>query len=111
MSKTFCSIIKPRSDKEKMKLKPTATNKQAVLDAAKSYFRHPSRCNWMDESVKQWARQNKDKVNQASDGMLQKGWDTTRQGAYKGAKAAQEKIDEAAESVQKGLDMIKGGKK
>lgn len=62
MSKTFCSIIKPRSDKEKMKLKPTATNKQAVLDAAKSYFRHPSRCNWMDESVKQWARQNKDKV-------------------------------------------------
>lgn len=45
-----------------MKLKPTATNKQAVLDAAKSYFRHPSRCNWMDESVKQWARQNKDKV-------------------------------------------------
>ncbi|WP_266095406.1 hypothetical protein [Acinetobacter bereziniae] len=43
--------------------------------------------------------------------MLQKGWDTTRQGAYKGAKAAQEKIDEAAESVQKGLDMMKGGKK
>ncbi|MBJ9909484.1 type VI secretion system tip protein TssI/VgrG [Acinetobacter bereziniae] len=91
--------------------KPTTANKQAVLDTAKSYFRHPSRCNWMDESVKQWARQNKDKVNQASDGMLQKGWDTTRQGAYKGAKAAQEKIDEAAESVQKGLDMMKGGKK
>ncbi|MBO3654164.1 hypothetical protein [Acinetobacter bereziniae] len=53
-----------------------------------------------------------DKIRtKSSDGMLQKGWDTTRQGAYKGAKAAQEKIDEAAESVQKGLDMIKGGKK
>ena len=90
---------------------PTAGNKQAVLDTAKSYFRHPSRCNWMDETVKQWSRQHKDKVNQASDGMMQKGWDSTKQGAYKGAKAAQESIDEASKTVQKGLDMITGGKK
>lgn len=38
MSKTFCSIIKQRPDKEKMKLKPTTVNKQAVLDTAKKLF-------------------------------------------------------------------------
>lgn len=90
---------------------PTATNKQAVLDAAKSYFRHPSRCHWMDEPVKQWARQHKGNINKASDGVMQKGWDTTKQGAYKGAKATQEAMDEASKTVQKSLDMITGGKK
>ncbi|MCV2445173.1 HET-C-related protein, partial [Acinetobacter bereziniae] len=100
--------------------KPTASNKQAVLDAAKSYFRHPSRCNWMDEIVKQWARQHPDQVKQASDGMLQKGWDGARQGAHQGAKkvqaemgtkAPQAEIEEASKTVLKGLDMMNGGKR
>ena len=42
---------------------------------------------------------------------MQKGWDTTKQGAYKGAKATQEAMDEASKTVQKSLDMITGGKK
>lgn len=100
--------------------KPTASNKQAVLDAAKSYFRHPSRCNWMDEIVKQWARQHQDQVKQASDGMFQKGWDGARQGAYQGAKkvqaeigskATQAEIEESSKTVLKGLDMMNGGKR
>ena len=65
----------------------------------------------MDETVKQWARQHKNKVSQASDGVMQKGWDGTKQGAYKGAKAVQESIDEAGKTVQKGWAQITGGKK
>jgi hypothetical protein len=100
--------------------KPTTSNKQAVLDAAKSYFRHPSRCNWMDEIVKQWARQHPDQVKQASDGILQKGWDGARQGAYQGAKkiqaeispkSTQAEVEESSKTVLKGLDMMNGGKK
>lgn len=65
----------------------------------------------MDELVKQWVRQNKNKVNKASDGMVGKAWNGARQGAYNGAKAVQRTVNEASKTVQKGLDMITGGKK
>lgn len=43
--------------------------------------------------------------------MVGKAWDGARQGAYNGAKAAQGTVNEASKTVQKGLDMITGGKK
>ncbi len=63
-----------------------AANQQAVIDAAEKYFRHPSRCDWMDEEVKNWARQNNDQLDKASDGIIQRTWDASKRVAYNKSK-------------------------
>jgi uncharacterized protein (DUF2345 family)/LysM repeat protein len=88
---------------------PTAINQQAVIECATGYFRHPSRCNWMDAEVKTWARQNPKQIKAANNSIGDKAWDSTRRAASNTKDGVVQGVDAAGNAINSGMKQAEQG--